>query len=175
MPRLPHLETPGTYKIRVVATMPWGELPSEPITITVRKRDVADLKKIESVPPYDLRALAVPDVELALPEKLLELKPVGGNIAWTIDQWEKMQAAAEGGQWRGIRISKERSCEWLRESMDPVAYEHSLERLGSYYRATKQWEPLSHVVPAMKYDSMKRRGFIYQLELLTRPPKPAKP
>ncbi|MGI8982595.1 MAG: hypothetical protein ACR2FY_25465 [Pirellulaceae bacterium] len=168
-------ETPGTYKIRAVATMPWGELPSEPVTITVRKREETDLQKIESVPPGDLWVLALPNLETPLPEKLVELKAVGGNIAWTIDQWQMAQAACEGGEWKGTRVTKEKNCEWLRENMAPVAYEHSLEHLGSYYRATKHWEGLSRVVPAMKYDSVKRRGFIRQLELLTKPPMPAMP
>ena len=87
-------------------------------------------------------AIALPRLDRAFPEKLLELKPVGGNIAWTIDQWLMVQTASEGGEWKGNPVSKEKNCEWLRKNMDPVAYEHSLEHLGSYYDAKLRWECL---------------------------------
>lgn len=168
-------EAPGVYKIRAVAAMPWGELPSEPVVITVRKRDEADLKKIESTPPTDLWVLALPSLEEPLPEKLVELRTVGGNIARTIDQWQMAQTACEGGEWRGTRVTKGKACEWLCKNMDPVAYEHSLEHLGVYYRGKLHWEGLSRVVAEMQYDSAKRRGFVRQLELLAKPSVPGIP
>lgn len=168
-------EAPGTYKIRGVVTMPWGELYSEAVTITVKERPLSDLKSIESIPPNDLWSLGNPNLDRALPESLLKVRHVGGNIARTIDQWQMAQAAFEGRVWKGKPIAKERNCQWMRENLDPVAYEHSLDALGHYYVTKKHWDGLPRVVDAMKYDSVGRRNLIYHIKLLMTPPTPAAP
>src|SRR4029077_6960709 len=68
-------ENPGTYKIRAVAPMPWGELASEPVTIVVKERPLADLKMVEEIPPSDLWNLGRPSFGGPLPDSLLKLKP----------------------------------------------------------------------------------------------------
>lgn len=167
-------ETPGKYQIRAVAKMPWGDLPSESVTITVGKRAEIALKMIDSVQPKDLWVLAHPSLKRPLPENLLKLKYVGGNIARTIDHWLMAKTVSEGGEWKGTRAAKEQACERLRENMDPVAYEHYLEHLGSYYE-DRDGDSLARVASAMKYDSRKRRGFTERLEFLRTLPTPAKP
>ena len=168
-------ENPGTYKIRAVVKMPWGDLPSEPVLITVKERPWPDLKMIESIPPKDLWALGRPSPGRPLPESLLKLKSVSGNIARTMEQWEMAEVACEGGKWRDVDVAKEKSFRWMQKNMDPVAYEHSLDALGYHYLVMKRWEELPRVVNAMKYDSSHKRSFIGQLRVLTRPPTPAIP
>jgi hypothetical protein len=168
-------ETPGTYKLRAVAQMPWGEHPSEPVTITVKARPEIDLQAIESVTPMDLWALGRPSLERPLPENLLKLKSVGGNIAHTLEQWEMAQAACEGGKWKDAVILKEKNCQWMKKNMDSVALEHSLDVLSRYYLSKRHWEALPRCLEAMQYDSSMRRELIYQQKLLARPPTPAIP
>jgi len=168
-------ENPGTFKIRAVVKMPWGDLPSEPVSITVKERPWSDLEMIESIPPNDLWALGRPSLGRPLPESLLELKPVGGNIAHTLEQWEMAEAACEGREWKGAAILKEKNCQWMEKNMDPVAFENSLDALGAYYVGKKHWEGLPRLIDAMQYDSLRRRDLIYHLKLLARPPTPAIP
>ncbi len=156
-------ESPGTYKIRAVATMPWGDIASEPVRIAVKSRDGAGLRKIDSVPPWDLWGLGMPSLEQPLPEELIELKSVGGNIGKTITTWEMVGTACEGGDWKGHKVSKDQACEWLKENLEPVAFEHSMILLGSYYRQKKYWSGLPAVVSSMKHDSMTRQDFLYYL------------
>ena len=170
-----HFENPGTYKIRAVAPMPWGELCSEPVTIVVKERSLAHLKEIEETPPSDLWSLGRPGLGHPLRESLLKLKPVGGNIARTIEQWEMAQAVCEGGKWNGATVLKEKNCKWMQENMDPVALENSLDAVSAYYVSKKHWEGLPRFIDAMQYDSLRRRDLIYHLKLLTRPPTPAIP
>jgi hypothetical protein len=123
----------------------------------------------------DLWALGRPSLERPLPESLLKLKSVGGNIAHTLEQWEMAQAACEGGKWKDAVILKEKNCQWMKKNMDSVALEHSLDVLSRYYLSKRHWEALPRCLEAMQYDSSMRRELISKQKILARPPAPAIP
>lgn len=63
----------------------------------------------------------------------------------------------------------------MRENLDLVAYEHSLDAIGHYYVTKKHWNGLPRVVDSMRYDSVGRRNLIYHIKLLMTPPTRAVP
>ena len=154
-------EAPGTYKLRGVAKMPWGDQASEPLVITVKERSAADLKRIKA----DVLGYLEAGAQAPLPEKLLALQSVGGNIARTIEYSQKTRAVAEETPWKGVTVRREEACDWLRKELDPVSAEHALLSLGNAYRTKKNIDGIFRVLSALPHDSAERRELLYFFRL----------
>ena len=85
------------------------------------------------------------------------------------------QVACEGGKWKDVDVSKEKSCKWMQKNMDTVAYEHSLDAIAYHFVVKKRWGDLPRMLEAMQYDSPRKRSMVHELQVLTRPPTPAIP
>lgn len=155
-------EKPGKYQLRAVAKMPWGEMPSQPITITVKKRSAADLETIDKH-KIDL-PLALVGGGIELPEKTLDLRVLGGNIGHTIEQSRMLLALAVKREWEGESVPLEKIPGWLRKKLDPVSSEFALLQLGGYFLGNKDWNGLHYVISNLQNDSIYKHEFTHELK-----------
>ncbi|MFN0019351.1 MAG: hypothetical protein ACKVP0_13890 [Pirellulaceae bacterium] len=166
-------EHSGNHQLRAIAKMPWGDLESKPVTISVGKRDAGDLKRIEDA-KLELGHLAH-GVESPMPTIVLALESVGGNMGRTIRERRMTRTLALEEPWKGESVPKEKVCGWLKDKMDPVAYEHALFQLGIFYRQKMNWDGLFRVSQAFEHDSAERRSFEYRLRQVLNPTPPEMP
>lgn len=166
-------ESPGEYRLRAIAKMPWGDIASETVNIIVKDRNEADLKKIEEA-KTNLGHLAH-GVESPMRANVLALESVGGNIGLTIHDRRMTRTLALGEPWKGESVAKEKVCDWLRKKMDPVSCQHALIQLGIFYIEKKDWDGVFRVSNALEHDTPYRRVLIHELELLRNPPPPEMP
>jgi hypothetical protein len=134
------------------------DLRSDPISITVAERPPANLERIQKAEDV-LLYLECGSLSWKMPESLLALEDVGGNIGASIRNFRVLQKVAAGN-------------EPIPAGLDPVSHESALCLLAQHYRRTASWDRLRDVVAKMRDDSFSRRE---SLRLLRRNADPLAP
>jgi hypothetical protein len=161
----------GKYEVRAKVETSIGPLVSEPVAITVDARSPDHLRQIDLATDV-LGKLDLRTLRGTLPENLLALTGVGGNIQRSLDNARLLQEYATTGTVDGLKVELEKLPELLRQRLDPVNKEMALQLLAQHFMRTEELPGLKVVARTMSHDSLQRREVLQQLRFRADPTTP---
>jgi hypothetical protein len=168
---------PGRFELRAEVQLSGKQVQSKPVVITVKPRAQSLVKRIQDA-GISVGTAGGAYLKPPLPDKLVALEDVGGNIGDSIKNKLLMQRIVSGEERTGDDVIK-----YIRERMDPLDAEISLAILGEHYFRKKQdWANLAKVAAEFKEDSWLTFSWqasldfhaLQQLPMLVVPPEPAR-
>jgi hypothetical protein len=141
-------DKPGDYQLRAVGKANGARVESKPITIKVQARGPAYLRMIKEAKD-DLYLLGCQHLERKVPERLIALKEVGGNIAGGVENLLLMERITSGEERTGESVFN-----YIRQRTDPTSAQVDFIILGYHYHKNRDFESLAKVVEALPDQSM---------------------
>jgi hypothetical protein len=132
-------DQPGRFKLRAVVQLSGERVESEAVAFTVKPRAPSMIKRIKdagiSVATLGGRWLTPP-----VPDKLVALEDVGGNIGAGVTNLRLMDRIVTGEENTGNDVLR-----YVCAQMDPLDAEMCLAILGNHYFRKQDWENLAKV------------------------------
>ncbi len=153
-------DKPGKYVLRAVVSTSAGKLESKPVVVTVEPRKPDELRKIESSKQM-LAWLTVLPLSQPLPQEVIALKHVGGNIGATVENLLFLETVRTGQQ----RLDGDDIVKTLRKKMTGIELEVGLHTLGTLYSQKLDWKHLQQVVDALPDATRSALSWEHNLDL----------
>ena len=158
-------DRPGKFVIRANSDTSAAQLTSDPVAVEVEARKPAQLDRIEAAKKWLYLIGRRAPSHGNVPQQLVELRDVGGNIAKGIDQLLLIERIRGGAE----TLGDEDVAKYLRRHTSGVDCEVALLVLGYHYNQKQDYKRLAQVVEALPDMTVMTREWSYYLDLRTPP------